>query len=211
MEDTVVTDGLEDLDHLPADVAARLSNMPIEHRATALTHLKRVADQLCGIYLDELHHLSLDTPPAVFNAVDHLHETNTVTRREATAQYKLAAELADRYPRIGAALRAGTMSLSQVQAVVRVLRHSPLGVDDMTRAQELLVDHADRFDPIDLAEMARRITELLDPDAAEEREAERLQREERLAQQERFLTVEPDHHGSMRIAGKVTPWSAPRY
>lgn len=75
----------------------------------------------------------------------------------------------------------------------------------MVRAQELLIAHADKFDPVDLAEMARRVAELLDPEAAEEREAERLDREDRIAQQERFLSVEPDHHGSMRIAGKVTP------
>ncbi|WP_331715416.1 HNH endonuclease signature motif containing protein [Tessaracoccus coleopterorum] len=75
----------------------------------------------------------------------------------------------------------------------------------MVRAQELLIAHADKFDPVDLAEMARRVAELLDPEAAEEREAERLDREDRIASQERFLSVEPDHHGSMRIAGKVTP------
>jgi hypothetical protein len=47
------------------------------------------------------------------------------------------------------------------------------------------------------------MAELLDPNGAEQAEADRLAREERRARAGRFLKLRPDHHGSLTITGKL--------
>lgn len=64
-----------------ADIAAWADHLPDRECAEAADGIAQMMDQLAGLRLSLLHRASLSAPPAVFNAVTHVHETNKVTRR----------------------------------------------------------------------------------------------------------------------------------
>jgi hypothetical protein len=83
---------------------------------------------------------------------------------------------------------------------------SPGGV--RRRAEAHLVARAQVFDPHRLAVLGRRILEVVDPDAADAQEAEKLAELERRAFRRRELRFSPDGHGSVLVTGRLDAESA---
>jgi hypothetical protein len=73
----------------------------------------------------------------------------------------------------------------------------------LEHCQRHLLSFCDELGPAELTVAALKMWEVLDPEGAEEIEARRLAREERLAKAGRALRLSPDHHGSMRLTGQL--------
>ncbi|MFT3886835.1 MAG: DUF222 domain-containing protein [Arachnia sp.] len=158
--------------------------------------------QLAGLRLQVLHEARL---AGADQALDRVKTSTRTTTAQATAAIRLATELADRFPLVGAALQDGTISLPQAEAIASGLRKLPssLTARDVEVCQREILVHAAVLGPAELRILAARMLEVVDPAGAERDEAARLAREERQARRERFLRLTPDFHGSVRIAGQL--------
>lgn len=158
--------------------------------------------RLAGMRLELLGEAQLAGAARV---VDQLRSSARTTTGQASAALRLAGELSDRFWVLAEALGEGSISVAQAEAIVTGLKRLPvsLGRHDLERCQRQLLTFCDRLGPAELRVAALRVWELLDPEAAEACEAQRLAREERRAKAGRSFRLTPDFHGSMRISGQL--------
>src|SRR5699024_9689869 len=137
--------------------------------------------------------------------IDGVRQSVRRTPAQATAAIRLAADVGDRFPLIGAALNEGSISLAQAEAIVAGLRKLPprLSRAEIVECQKEVLAHVGTLGPSELRILASRLVEVIDPEGAEADEAKRLAREEASAHRSRFVRLSPDHHGSMRISGQL--------
>ncbi|SDL21865.1 HNH endonuclease [Tessaracoccus oleiagri] len=138
-------------------------------------------------------------------AVDQVRNSPRTTSGQASGVLRLGRDLADRFWVLADALAEGAISVAQAEAIITGLKRLPsaLGRHDLERCQRQLLTFCDELGPAELTVAALRMWELLDPDGADELEATRLEREERLAKAGRAFKMTPDHHGSMRLSGQL--------
>jgi hypothetical protein len=88
--------------------------------------------------------------------------------------------------------------------IVKVMETLPAGLGDETlqAAERQLVDWCRHFDPVEVARLGRRLWEVVDPDGADTREAELLQRQERDAKRQRQLSFGADGFGLHLLRGR---------
>ncbi|UDY24795.1 HNH endonuclease [Nocardioides sp. Kera G14] len=127
------------------------------------------------------------------------HETN-LGPREPRAQKGLAEAL-EKWPGVAVGMRAGVVDREQAEIITRALDDLP---DDTTaelvgKAEAHLVDEASRWSPNQLRVLARQMLDVIDPDAAESREAKKLDEEERSAFERTRLSFRKKHDGITRI------------
>ncbi|HSO69116.1 MAG TPA: DUF222 domain-containing protein [Arachnia sp.] len=158
--------------------------------------------QLAGLRLHLLHEARVSAADAVMEGV---RQSVRTTPAQATATLRLASDLGDRFPLVGAALNEGVVSLVQAEAIVAGLRKLPsrLTREQLVECQELILTHVDTLGPAELRILAARLVEVIDPDRSDVDDAKRLAREEAAAHRDRFLRLAPDYHGSMRITGQL--------
>ena len=161
-------------------------------------------DRLAAVRLAVLRDAVLVGEPGL-GVAERLHATNRMTRRTARADVRLARDLADRYPVVAQAWRDGTVSAQQARGIVAGLRQLPVALSpsQLEACQSDVVGFADQLDPEELQQVAERMAEVMDPERAEMLEAERVERDARIAHARRSLVVWADHHGSMVIRGQV--------
>ncbi|MGC3992857.1 MAG: DUF222 domain-containing protein [Propionicimonas sp.] len=133
-----------------------------------------------------------------------LSDTLNLTPREAARLVAGGQGLA-RFDQVGAAARAGDVLPGQAEAITGVLDLLPDDLPDESRcrAQELMVGFAESHNSTELRRLTGRLVEVLDPDGAEAREAERLEREHQLAMRNRHLVFTHDGHGSVWFRGSL--------
>ena len=66
-----------------------------------------------------------------------------------------------------------------------------------------MIGFAASHNAVELRRLSARLLEVLDPDTAEQREADRLEREHRLAMRSRHLVFGHDHQGSVLFHGSL--------
>lgn len=150
----------------------------------------------------------------------------------ARADLRLAHALDHRWPAVGAALLAGTITPDQAHALVKALDPLP---DDLTdhgedetqevlrRAEQVLLAEAADKTPRELAILGAAILDLVAPQIAEDAEARRLDAAERRAEHHTRLTLHrhgdgttalravlPDHTAD-RLATYLEAFAAPRH
>ncbi len=159
-------------------------------------------DQLTGLRLQLLQEAWALGAGSV---LDREKASTRTTTAQATAALKFALDLEDRFGLVGRALSDGVVSLAQAEAIVAGLKKLPytLTRSDLDTAQATALGYADALGPSELRTLASRMAEVIDPVGAEQAEADRLTREERLARNGRFLKLRPDYHGSMTITGRL--------
>lgn len=133
-----------------------------------------------------------------------LAESANLTRREA-AQLVASGNGLERFSEIGAAARAGMVLPHQAEAITSVLAELPadLPAESVDQAQQLMIGFAASHNSAELRRLSRHLLEVISPETAEQREAERLERELRLAQANRHLRFSYDHHGSVLLRGSL--------
>ncbi len=163
-----------------------------------------LCDRLAGLRMELLHEAECSREPGL-SVAERLHATNRVSRAASRADARLSRDLADRFPLVAAAWCDGVVSAQQARGIVAGLKHLPLplSTSQLEACQADVVGFADRLDPDELRKVAERMAEVIDPDHAEALEADRVERDARIAFRRRSLMVVPDHHGSMLIRGQL--------
>lgn len=182
---------------LPTD-RERLDALHAATRAEARLHAWR-ADLAAVIDADEgawrAHGTSVST---------WLADTANLTRVEAGALVRHGRELG-RFALVGESAAAGDVLPQQAHAITSVLSELPDDLPDpvVEDAQRTLVGFARTHNSAELRRLSRHLLDLVAPEAAEELDVMRLERDHRLAQRSRHLTFTYDHRGSMLIRGSL--------
>ena len=96
----------------------------------------------------------------------------------------------------------GTVSPGQADIIVRAVDDLPSGDLVRRRGEKVLVTQAGRLDASELAKAGRHLAEVVDPDAVDRRLEAALEREERAAHLNRYLTITEDRAGGVRLRGR---------
>ncbi len=163
-----------------------------------------LSDRLAGVRMALLHDAELAREPGL-SVAERLHATNRVSRSSSRRDARLAGDLVNRFQVVAQAWRDGTVSEQQARGIVAGLKHLPVALSpsQMETCQADVVAFADRLDPDELRTVAEKMAEVIDPERAEAMEADRVERDARIAHARRSLVVVPDHHGSMLIRGQL--------
>ena len=102
------------------------------------------------------------------------------------------------------ALTAGEVSPEQAQVIVTVVRHLPVDVEVRALAEKLLLAEAAHLDATELRIAGEHLLEVIDPDGHARREEKKLDRHERSAHLNRFLSIVDDGLGGVKIRGRGT-------
>ncbi|NHC25334.1 DUF222 domain-containing protein [Nocardioides sp. IC4_145] len=131
------------------------------------------------------------------------HQTRQ-DRPAAKRRMRLAASL-DRHAPTAAALAHGAISVDHAKVITECVDRLPDDLEDPTipeRAEKHLLHEALDLDPKALAFLAKHVLSVVAPEIGDERDARALEREEREARANAWLTMSPDGKGSYR--GKFT-------
>ena len=138
---------------------------------------------------------------------------STRTRLEdARADLRLAVALDRRWQTLGAALREGRVNTAQASVIVRSLDELPgeVPTDVLHRAEAVLIEHAARFAPKQLARIGRHILTVVAPDLVDEAEGKRLAALEAEGRRRTRLTLRRMGDGTTRVSGLIPDASATR-
>ncbi|GGO77661.1 HNH endonuclease signature motif containing protein [Nocardioides deserti] len=127
------------------------------------------------------------------------HETKQ-DRPAAKRRMRLAESL-DRHASTAAALAHGVISVDHAKVITECVDRLPDDLDDASipeRAEKHLLNEALDCDPKSLAILAKHVLTVVAPEIGEERDARALEREEREARANAWLTMAPDGKGSYR-------------
>ena len=100
------------------------------------------------------------------------------------------------------ALAGGEVSAAQAGIVCDAVDDLPPVSTLRHQGEQVLLDEAGRLNATELRRAARRLVEVVDPDRSERRAEADLDREERAAHLERFLSVVDDGAGGVRLRGR---------
>ncbi len=122
----------------------------------------------------------------------------TVDRSRARRDVRLAGWLTGELHRTDLALTAGGVSAAQAEVIVDAVRALPpdIGPGGREKAEQHLLEAAARFGPQELKVLGKRLLEVVDPEGADARLAERLDREERAAARRCYLQLHDDGEGT---------------
>ena len=138
---------------------------------------------------------------------------STHTRFEdARADLRLAVAFDRRWQAMGAALREGRVNTAQASVIVRALDELPDEVPTavLHRAEAVLIEHAGRFAPKQLARIGRHILTVVAPDLVDEAEGRRLAALEAEGRRRTRLTLRRMGDGTTRVSGLIPDASATR-
>ena len=111
------------------------------------------------------------------------------------------AESLDRHPPTAAALAEGAISVDHAKVITECVDRLPDDLEDATipeRAEKHLLNEALHLEPKSLAILAKHVLTVVAPEIGEEHDARALEREEREARANAWLTMSPDGKGSYR-------------
>jgi Domain of unknown function (DUF222) len=113
-------------------------------------------------------------------------------------------EVLDTRPVLADTVADATVNATQAVAISRVLAdvpdHEPGLVD---KVETILIGHAAQFEPGILHRLGDRILAHINPDLADQRLRDRLEREQKHAEQRRGFTLSPDGLGGIRLTGTL--------
>ena len=133
-----------------------------------------------------------------------LAESLNLTPREARRLIKAGQHL-HRFTVVGTATESGAVLPSQAEAIADVLSDLPkqFEPDTVRDGEQLMVEFATTHNASELRRLTSHLVEVISPETADALEAQRLERQERLAQAHRFLEFHDDGHGSVLIRGSL--------
>jgi Domain of unknown function (DUF222) len=149
----------------------------------------------------EAHGRDLPRRQAATSTVAWLRDLLRITPAEARTLVSLG-EVLDTRPGLADAVADGTVNPAQAVAIGRVLADVPdtePGLVD--KVETVLIGHAGHYKPTILHRLGDRVIAHINPDLADIRLRDRLEREQHHAQQRRGFTMTPDGLGGIRLFG----------
>jgi Domain of unknown function (DUF222)/HNH endonuclease len=188
-----------------AAVAARpvyaLTDAGLCDAVVAVHGVVSTANALLGLLVREAGGRDLPHQQSATSAVAWLRDLLRVTAADASRMIALGENL-DARPVLAEAVASGAVNTGQAAAIGRVLVDVP--VEDPTlvdKVEAILIDEAGRFEPTILRRLGERVLAHVNPELADARLRDRLEREEKHARQRRGFTLSPDGLGGIRING----------
>ncbi len=188
-----------------AELATRavygLSDTELAETAAVVHAISSRCVAIVAALAHEAHGRDLPHRQAATSTVAWLRDLLRITPAEARLLVSLGQVL-DTRPILAGAVTDGALTTSQAAAIGRVLADVPdtePGLVDKVEAE--LIGHATQFEPTILHRLGERVLAHINPDLADTRLRERLEREQRHAQHRRGFTMSPDGLGGIRLSG----------
>ena len=133
-----------------------------------------------------------------------LTDTALLTPREAARMLRAGHDLA-RFAQVARAASTGEVLAAQAEAITSVLADLPAEFDaeQLAQGEATMIEFAHTHNSRELRTLSQHLVEVLDPEIAEQTEAERLERDLREARARRSLGFHDDGHGSVLIRGSL--------
>jgi hypothetical protein len=178
-----------------------LSDVALRESAVALQRIVSQATAALSVVVREAQGRDLPGRDGAASTVSWLRDLLRVTAAEARTVVAVG-EILDARVALADAVTAGAINVGQAVAIDHVLRDVP--VEDpvlVDKVEGVLVEYAQQFEPAILRRLGQRVLAHVNPDLADQRLRDRLEREERHARQRRGFTLAPDGLGGMRLSG----------
>jgi hypothetical protein len=127
-----------------------------------------------------------------------LRGTNHLSLGAARGEVAAGRALTGRFTATAEALAVGEISSEQARAIVRTLDELPpeLSDEQVHAGEATLLDQSRQLGPKELTRCARHVLDVIAPEVAELKDAERLEKQEKEAARTRFLRFFNDGHGA---------------
>ena len=102
------------------------------------------------------------------------------------------------------ALQVGAISPEQAEVIANVIRHLPVDTEIRALAEKALLAEARHLDATELLIAGNHLLEVIDPDGHAKREEKKLDKNERSAHLNRFLSIVDDGLGGVKLSGRGT-------
>lgn len=178
-----------------------LSDNALRESAVDLQRIVSVATAALSTVIHESHARDLPGRDGATSTVAWLRDLLRVTAAEARSLIAVG-EILDARITLANAVSAGVVNVGQVLAIGHVLDDVPADEPALVDEVEgVLVEHAQQFEPTILRRLGQRVLAHVNPELADQRLRDRLEREEKHARQRRGLTMSPDGLGGVRLWG----------
>ena len=181
--------------------------MPTTEKADALRELVRLESRIAELRMRVLADADdVASGTGARNAADWLADATHGRLEDARADLRLGIALDRRWHALGAALREGRVTTAQAAVIVRALEELPDEVPSpvLDRAETVLIEHASRFAPRQLARIGRHVLAVVAPTLVDEAEGRRLAAQEAESRRRTRLTLRRLGDGTSRL-GAVLP------
>jgi Domain of unknown function (DUF222)/HNH endonuclease len=166
------------------------------------------ANAALGLLVREAQGRDLPHQQNATSTVAWLRDLLRITAADASRLVTLGESL-DARPALAEAVASGAVNCGQAAAIGRVLVDVP--VDDpalVDKVEAILIDAARQFEPTILRRLGERVLAHVNPELADARLRDRLDREDKHARQRRGFTLSPDGLGGIRLTGILDTESA---
>ncbi len=178
-----------------------LSDQSLCDAAVAAHELVSRATAVLGLLVREAHGRDLPHRQDATSTVAWLRDLLRITPAEAR-QLVTLGETLDGRPVLADAVLTGAVTTGHATAIGRVLTDVPAGEPGLVdKVEAILIEQAHQFEPTILRQLGQRVIAHLNPDLADARLRDRLDREDQHARQRRGLTLASDGLGGTRITG----------
>jgi len=172
-----------------------------KERLAVVTRMLEVSASVDAMVLQAIGHLDRDgvtEREGCFRTANWLGATNHLSLGAARREVAAGRALTGRFTATADALATGTVSAEQAQAIVRALDELPpeLSDEQVQAGEATMLGYAQTLGPRELETLSRRLLDVLCPEIAEAKDAERLERQEKEAARTRFLRFFNDGHGA---------------
>jgi hypothetical protein len=178
-----------------------LSNDELRSSLIRLQTVATLAISAASALVHEASGRDLPHADGAASTVAWLRDLLRITAADASHMVTLG-QIIDHRPAIAAAVESGSVNTGQALAIGRVLvdvpAEDPALVD---KVEAILIDEARQFEPTILRRLGERVLAHVNPDLAETRLRDRLERDDKHARQRRGFTLSPDGLGGTRITG----------
>jgi Domain of unknown function (DUF222) len=193
---------------IDACVSASVWSLPDPELIASLDAVHQAQQRLAAVQLTlvrELDARGVAVTQGASSTPVWLRERLRMSIRSAHRLVRLAAAL-DRAPGVlREALAAGAVTVEQAQVIAAAVTALPdeVGSAVLDKATATLVDLAGQHEPRTLGGLGERILAVVAPEAAEEAERQALERAERRAFRDRYLSLTDTGDGAVRIHGRL--------
>src|SRR5882757_6882127 len=178
-----------------------LSDIQISDDIVGLCQVVSAATTAIAALVREAQARDLPRRHAATSTVAWLRDLLRISPAEARSLTALG-EVLDARPILADAVADGGVNSAQAVAIGRVLAdvpdHEPGLVD---KVEAILIGYAGQFEPAILRRLGERVLAHINPELADQRLPNRLDREQHHAEQRRGFTLTPDGLGGIRLTG----------
>ncbi|MCY4727992.1 DUF222 domain-containing protein [Nocardioides sp. STR2] len=188
--------------------------MSAAEKADALRELARVESRVAELRMRVLVEAGdVATEVGARDAAGWYADATHTRFEDARADLRLATALDRRWSVVGAALREGRVNTAQARVIVRSLEDLPDSVPGelLEQAEALLVEHARRLAPKQLAQVGRHVLEVVAPEVVDEVESKRLAALEAEGRRRTRLVLRRLGDGTTRVSGRLPDAVATRF